>query len=74
MVKSYTKKITSIQIIKMEKKYNGQPTKYFYNIGLEGIDELLLLEVEQPINNSLTTNKVEYKINDENEVIDFLFI
>jgi hypothetical protein len=74
MVIAHTKKITSIELIKLEKKFNGKPTKYFYNIGLEGIDELLLLEVEQQLNTSLTSNKVKFKINDENEVIDFEFI
>jgi hypothetical protein len=32
------------------------------------------LEVEQQLNTSLTSNKVKFKINDENEVIDFEFI
>ena len=74
MVKSQSKKITHFQLIKVEKKYNGLPPKYFYSLGIEGIEGFLILESDENIVDKVVGKSIKYKLNEENEVIDFDFI
>jgi hypothetical protein len=74
MSKSQSKKITHFQLIKVEKKYNGLPPKYFYNLGIEGIESFLILESDENITERVIGKSIKYKLNEENEVIDFDFI
>jgi len=49
-MKSYSKKIISCELIKVEKQFNKtEKQKYFYNIELEGIEDLLLVETTNQI-------------------------
>jgi len=73
MKKPLTNEITYFQLVKVEKKYNGLPTKYFYNISFDNSEELLLLEIDYPIKDSLVGIKVQYKLQ-ENVIIDFELI
>lgn len=66
-------KITHFQLAKIEKRFNGQEPKYFYHLGFENIEELLILEVDYPIKDSLVGLQVKYKLED-NIVIDFELI
>ena len=67
-------KILDCKLIKVEKLYNQtKPHKLFYNLILEGIDEPLLIETEQPIEPGLIGHKIKYKLNEDNEVILFEF-
>lgn len=75
MGRQVTKKILSCELIKVEKLYNqSEKVRYYYNLELEGIDELLLIETSQPIEPGLVGNKIKYKLNEENEVSDFEFL
>lgn len=71
MAKSHSKNITHFELIKVEKRFNGAKQKYFYNLGLEGIEGYLLLEAETNITDNLVGKKLKYKLNDENIVVDF---
>lgn len=73
MSKSTKNKITHFQLAKIEKRFNGQEPKYFYHIGFDNIKELLILEVDYPIKDSLVGLEVQYKLED-NVVIDFELI
>jgi hypothetical protein len=67
-------KILDCKLIKVEKKYNQvRPSKLFYNLILEGIDEPLLIETEEPIQPGLIGHKIKYKLNGDNEVSQFEF-
>lgn len=73
-MKQKAHKILDCKLIKVEKKYNStKPSKFFYNLHLEEMDEPLLLETEIPIQPGLVGNKIKYKLNAENEVSDFEF-
>jgi hypothetical protein len=74
MAKSHSKKITTFELIKIEKRFNGAKQKYFYNLGLEGIEGFLLLESEDKITDNLVGMNVKYKLNEENIVVDFDFV
>ncbi len=67
-------KILDCKLIKVEKLYNQvRPSKLFYNLILEGIDEPLLIETEEPIQPGLIGHKIKYKLNEDNEVSQFEF-
>jgi len=67
-------KILDCKLIKVEKNYNQiRPSKFYYNLHLEGIDEPLLVETEHPLESGLVGHKIKYKLNAENEVSDFEF-
>lgn len=75
MARQITKKILDCKLIKMEKLFNqAEKQKFFYNIQLEGIDDLLLIETFHPIQPGLIGNKIKYKLNDDNEVQEFEFV
>lgn len=75
MSKQVSKKILACELIKVEKLYNqSDKVRYYYNLELEGIDELLLIETTHPIEPGLVGNKIKYKLNAENEVSDFEFL
>ena len=67
-------KILDCKLIKVEKLYNQvRPSKLFYNLILEGIDEPLLIETEESIQPGLIGQKIKYKLNEDNEVSQFEF-
>lgn len=74
MAKSHSKKITTFELIKVEKRFNGARQKYFYNLGLDGIEGFLLLESEEKITDNLVGLKIQYKLNEDNIVVDFDFV
>ena len=70
-MKSYSKKIISCELIKVEKQFNKtEKQKYFYNLELEGIEDLLLVETTNQITD-VVGKKIKYKLNSENEVSEF---
>lgn len=74
-MKRFEKKIIDLKLIKFEKLFNqAEKEKYYYNIELEGIDDLLLVESHTPIPSTIIGKKIKYKLNSENEVSDFDFV
>lgn len=73
-MKPVSKVILNCELIRVEKLYNQtEKQKYFYNLQIEGIDDLLLLETLNPVSD-IVGRKIKYKLNSENEVSDFEFI
>ena len=72
-MKAVSKIIEKVELVKVLNTYSaGSKPTYFYNIFIEGIDEpLLVSDVNQPITNDYVGKKIKYKLNGENEVIDF---
>lgn len=67
-------KINDCKLIKVEKLYNqSRPSKFFYFLELEGMEEPLLLETDSQLDTNLAGQKIKYKLNSENEVSDFEF-
>jgi len=74
-MKAKAHKILDCKLIKVEKLYNQvKPNKLFYNLILEGMDEPLLIETEEPIQPDLIGQNIKYKLNELNEVSEFEFI
>jgi hypothetical protein len=74
-MKSKAHKILDCKLIKVEKLYNNRkPSKFFYNLILEGIDEPLLLETEFGLETNIIGHRIKYKLNSENEVSEFEFL
>lgn len=74
-MKGKAHKILDIKLIKVEKLYNQRkPSKFFFNLHLEDIDEPLLIETGTPLDPSLVGMKIKYKLNEENEVSEFELI
>lgn len=72
MGKAITKKILDVKLLKVEKTFNNNlPTKYFYNLTLEGIDEPQVLEVTDTLDNSLIGLNIKYYINENFEISNF---
>lgn len=74
MSKVLTKKIEKVELIKVEKVFNNpaMKQKYVYNFYFEGIDNPLIVEnINEPIKEELSGRKIKYKLNSDNEVIDF---
>jgi len=65
--------IEDITLIKIERKYNsGHKQTYFYNLKVSNIDDLLLIETNEPLSNEIIGSKFKYKLNkDKTEIIDF---
>lgn len=75
MGKAITKKILDVKLLKVEKTFNNNlPTKYFYNLTLEGIDEPQVLEVTDTLDNSLVGLNIKYYINENFEISNFEII
>jgi hypothetical protein len=73
-MKNKEHKILDCKLIKVEKRYNSiKPSRLFYNLILEGIDEPLLIETEKEIEPGLIGQTIKYKLNSENEVSSFEF-
>ena len=74
-MKNKAHKILDCKLIKVEKLYNQtKPHKLFYNLTLEDMDEILLLETNTQIQPDLIGQKIKYKLNAENEVSEFEFL
>ena len=74
-MKNKAHKILDCKLIKVEKLYNqSKPSKFYYNLELEGMEEPLLIETEQPIQPGLVGHKIKYNLNAENEVSEFEFL
>jgi hypothetical protein len=68
-------KILDCKLIKVEKLYNqSSKQRFYYNLTLEGFDEPLLIENENPFQLGLVGHKIKYKLNSENEVSEFEFL
>jgi hypothetical protein len=73
-MKNKEHKILDLKLIKVEKLYNQvRPSRLFYNLILEGIDEPLLIETEKEIQPGLIGQTIKYKLNSDNEVSSFEF-
>jgi hypothetical protein len=74
-MKNKAHKILDCKLIKVEKLFNQtKPSKFFYNLTLEEIDELLLLESDEAIQPGIIGHKIKYKLNENNEVSEFEFL
>lgn len=72
MGKAITKKILDVKLVKVEKTFNNNKLpKYFYNLFLEGIEEPVILELEDTIDNSIIGSKIKYYLNENFEISDF---
>ena len=72
MGKEITKKIKDCKLVKVEKLYNqAEKQKFYYNLELDGIEELLLIESNTPIPPGISGYKIKYKLSDTNEVSQF---
>lgn len=66
--------VESIELIKIEKTFRADKTdKYFFNLKLSDIDDLLILESEFMLDNLIVGSKVSYVIDDENVITNLLF-
>jgi hypothetical protein len=65
--------IEAFTLIKIEKKYNtGKKQTYYYNLKVSDIDDLLLIEIDEPLSNDIIGSKFKYKFNkDKTEIIEF---
>ena len=72
-MKAISKKIENIELVKVQNTYGaGSKPGYFYNFFLEGIDEpLLVSNVDKPVTHDFIGKEIKYKLNGDNEVIDF---
>jgi hypothetical protein len=67
--------VESIDLIKYEKSFRSdKKDKFFYNLKLSDIDDLLLLETEYKLDNLIVGKKVSYVLNDENLVVNLVFV
>ena len=72
MEKLITKKILEVKLMKVEKSFRpGFEPKYYYNFLLEGIEEPIIVEVNNVLEPGLVGNKLKYKLNENFEVIEF---
>ena len=66
--------VESIDLVKFEKSFRSDKSdKYFFNLKLSGIEDLLLLESEYLLDNFVVGREVSYVINDENVITNLLF-
>jgi hypothetical protein len=66
--------IESIDLIKIEKSFRKEKNdKYFYNLKLSSIEDMLLLETEYKLDSLIVGKKVSYVLDDENVVINLVF-
>ena len=69
------KKILEVKLIKVEKSFRaGSSPKYYYNFILEGFEEPLLLELDNPLEPGLIGRKISYYLNEEYEVSEFTIV
>jgi hypothetical protein len=68
--------IEAFTLIKLERKYNtGKKQTYYYNLKISDIDDLLLIEIDEPLSNNIIGSKFQYKLNkDKTEIIEFNII
>lgn len=67
--------VESIELVKIQKSFRAdKETKYFYNLKLSGIDDLLLLETQYTLDKMIVGKEVSYIINDENVVTNLVFV
>ena len=68
--------IEAFTLIKIERKYNiAKKQTYYYNLKISDIDDLLLIELDEPLSNNIIGSKFKYKLNkDKTEIIEFNII
>lgn len=72
MSKQYSKKIIDFKLVKVEKSFNQQRApKYIYNLQVEGIDDILIIESSKIISDNPVGFKIKYKLNEDNTISDF---
>lgn len=65
-------KIIDCKLIKVEKLYNqSEKNVFYYNLKLEDMDDLLLVETNTPFEPNLIGHKIRYQLSEENEVSKF---
>jgi hypothetical protein len=75
MGRAITKEILDIKLVKVEKTFNNdKKPKYFYNLYLQGIEEPVILELEDTIDNSIVGSKIKYYLNESFEISEFELI
>lgn len=74
-MKLIKKKILEVKLIKVEKTFNGgAKPKYYYNFILEGIEEPLLVPLENELEPGMVGRKINYNLNQEFEVSNFTIV
>lgn len=75
MGKTITKKITNVELVRVEKYFNNPAIKqeYFYNFYFDNETEnpLIVSNPNNPLPYDLVGHKIKYKLNDDNEVESF---
>lgn len=73
MGKEVTKKIESIELVKLERRFNSsEKYKYYYNLKLEKVEDVLILESNHQIPVAIVGSKIKYKLDpNTNEISDF---
>lgn len=72
MEKLITKKILEVKLMKVEKSFRpGFEPKYYYNFLLEGIEDPIVVEVNNVLEPGLVGNKLKYRLNENFEVLEF---
>jgi hypothetical protein len=75
-MKQKSHKVLDCKLIKVEKLFNqAERISYYYNLEIEGFDDLLLLQSHTLLQEKeIVGAKIKYKLNDDNEVSEFEFL
>jgi hypothetical protein len=75
-MKQKSHKVLDCKLIKVEKLFNqAERISYYYNLEIEGFDDLLLLQSHTQLKEKeIVGAKIKYKLNDDNEVSEFEFL
>jgi hypothetical protein len=64
-------KIENVELIKVEKNYTTKEVKNFYNLSLQGIEETLLLVINESIDTDIVGKEIKYHLNEDGVISDF---
>ena len=72
MGKLITKKILEVKLMKVEKSFrDGVQPKYYYNFLLEGIEDPVIVEVNDVLEPGMVGHKLSYRLNENFDVLEF---
>lgn len=72
MGKLITKKILEVKLMKVEKSFReGIQPKYYYNFLLEGIEDPVVVEVNNVLEPGMVGNKLKYRLNENFDILEF---